>query len=634
MGLSELVGNVVTRYKANVDDHVRELKKLKGEERKRAEDLIKDNEKVSESLEGQIKTIGKIAVAVGAAYAAGKIAIESYRFALEESRLEQGAAGVSIDGLRKASAGLKSDMDLLRDAVKFKSAAFKLSQSDMEDLERAQRQLIRTGKDEQKVHEAINQALTKLSTEGLQELGINVQKAGLSMDDAKDRGQLFARVMEALHAESMKVNDAELTKQERMAQSGVAFTNATNDIKRAIAELVVSMAPLISKVAELVSAAAKLPGAVRGKVKDTTDMWKKGLNWSLDMIGIDEPYMDDDEGDTADNVGKTQALIRRAIRIDELRRAGKLDAAGNLASGMTEEGLQVGAAEVKPLADPNYKGKGARDSAAAKAASDAARLEAAQQALAWDQLKAHIGDWLRESQKAFNEQEEQRQQDAAGLEAWAGTQNSVLENLEAAWESMQEVGTRDQRYSKFTQSKLEQMFGPIEEFNRYAAAFGILQSAVTSAMDAWITGSESMGTAVKKAIGAGLKALAADLAIQALKHGAYAIGSLAFGDARGASLHGVAAAQFAAGSVAAAVAARAMGHGGTDYGKQSGAGGGAGSASPVGPRAPANNNAPAQSSVVYVVGDPFDTETNPRRRLSNAQKVLRSVSGNTAGGSY
>ena len=26
-------------------------------------------------------------------------------------------------------------------------------------------------------------------------------------------------------------------------------------------------------------------------------------------------------------------------------------------------------------------------------------------------------------------------------------------------------------------------------------------------------------------------------------------------------------------------------------------------------------------SVVYVVGDPFDTETNPRRRLDNARKL-------------
>jgi hypothetical protein len=168
--------------------------------------------------------------------------------------------------------------------------------------------------------------------------------------------------------------------------------------------------------------------------------------------------------------------------------------------------------------------------------------------------------------------------------------------------------------------------------DQYAAGFQLLTGAVTAAMDAWITGSESMGTAIKKAIGAGLKALAAELAMQALRHGAYALGSLAFGDVRGATAHGIAAAKFAAGAAVTAVVAREMGHGGTDYGKQPGTGG-AGAASPVAPRAPANSNS-GQQSIVYVVGDPFDTETNPRRRQNSARKLVESVGRSSMGGRY
>lgn len=55
---------------------------------------------------------------------------------------------------------------------------------------------------------------------------------------------------------------------------------------------------------------------------------------------------------------------------------------------------------------------------------------------------------------------------------------------------------------------------------------------------------ESLGLALKKALAAELANLAAEFHVQGIRHAAYALGSLAFGDFRGAALHGAASAAF------------------------------------------------------------------------------------------
>lgn len=87
-------------------------------------------------------------------------------------------------------------------------------------------------------------------------------------------------------------------------------------------------------------------------------------------------------------------------------------------------------------------------------------------------------------------------------------------------------------------------------------AFGTLEGGIRQGIVAWLLYGESLGKALKRALAESLAAVAADAAIQALKHGAYAIGSLAFGDARGAILHAKAAAAFALLAVGAGAGAR------------------------------------------------------------------------------
>jgi hypothetical protein len=176
---------------------------------------------------------------------------------------------------------------------------------------------------------------------------------------------------------------------------------------------------------------------------------------------------------------------------------------------------------------------------------------------------------------------------------------------------------------------LESTFGKIEDFNAYATAFGMLTGGVTAAMDAWITGSMSAGEAVKKFIGEALKGLASQMAVEALKHGAYAIGSAAFGDFRGAGQHAAAAAAFGSGAAAAAVAAKSLGGsagatasgGAASAGASGGGGKGASGASGGGSSEGSNDKRP----IVVVVGDHFSHMSNRQKAIYSQEAVDKAV---------
>lgn len=198
------------------------------------------------------------------------------------------------------------------------------------------------------------------------------------------------------------------------------------------------------------------------------------------------------------------------------------------------------------------------------------------------------------------------------------------------------AGTNDQRYTAFQREKresfLESAFGPIEEFDAYATAFETLSGGVSASMQAWITDSMSVGQAFKKFIGEALSTLSSQMAVEALKHGAYALGSLAFGDVRGAGQHAAAAAAFGFGATAAAVAARTMGKGGTQYGgTSSSAGASAGSGS--GASSGGASAGSGESTVInyYIVGDSY-AEDSPRMRQRNAERVVSLAEQRTSAG--
>jgi hypothetical protein len=113
------------------------------------------------------------------------------------------------------------------------------------------------------------------------------------------------------------------------------------------------------------------------------------------------------------------------------------------------------------------------------------------------------------------------------------------------------------------------------------ASFSVVSAGITAAVDAAISGSESIGRAVMKASAMALKAIAIEQTVRALAAGALAIGSIATGNPAGAAAFGKQAAMHAAAAAAAGIGSAALG---------SAAGGGGGVAS--GPSAaPGGGNA-------------------------------------------
>lgn len=122
-------------------------------------------------------------------------------------------------------------------------------------------------------------------------------------------------------------------------------------------------------------------------------------------------------------------------------------------------------------------------------------------------------------------------------------------------------------------SVLESIFGDPKEFDAYAAKFELLKSgldvftgALQSHFDAWVSGSETLGEAVKNIGKDVVSGLASQLQAYAISEGVQALISLAAGDLRGAGTHGAAAAAAEAGAVAVGAIARGFNGGGSSAG--------------------------------------------------------------------
>jgi len=216
-------------------------------------------------------------------------------------------------------------------------------------------------------------------------------------------------------------------------------------------------------------------------------------------------------------------------------------------------------------------------------------------------------------------------------------QRSLQEGMLADWGIDLEAQLRSKKPVREQSDQanfLEKHFGKIEEFDAYATAFGTLNNAVQSAMSAWISGSMSLGTAVKKGIGDALGGLAADLAGQSLRHFLYAGGSLAFGDVAGAGRHAAMGALFGAGAAATAATARKLGGSvAADMAAAKAVGGGAGSTSalPGGTSSSVGTGdsaSPGVTKETYVVAyaDVFAIGSE-RMRTRTAEQIVSRVTG-------
>lgn len=213
----------------------------------------------------------------------------------------------------------------------------------------------------------------------------------------------------------------------------------------------------------------------------------------------------------------------------------------------------------------------------------------------------------------------------------AGSKN---DDWTAAFSAMsQAVGafdeSRESEREANRQSRLEQLFGPIEDFDAYALGlstlgdvFGTLKNASTAAYDAMVTGSMSAGKAFKKAMAESIFALGRDMFVRSLQEGALGVASLALGPIGGASAakHFAAAGLFATGAAAAGAIASSLGVGGSSAGGAGASRGGGTSAG--GYRAVGDGGSGGGNRTVNVIMGGGLADESPR---SNARRVSRAV---------
>lgn len=583
---------------------------------------------------------------------------------IEHERLAMGSSAANMDRLKKASGGLRTQLDLMRDASKLMGGEFKVGQYQMEQIEGAMRSLISRGKEQSKVTEAITQAVTKLSTEGLQELGITVKTAGLSMDDAADKGEKYKRIMAAISEESQKVAGHQETQAEKAMKAGVAMQDASDKMKKAFGEIAAALLPIVMMIKDFVKDVAKLPkqGAtvLKSGLQGAEESGAFGFGMNVLGLGGAVPKPSDVWHDWDGN-GSYQDMWTGQIANSQRVRGARLS--GDANRQYEEQYVQYGKTMGKGFVDMlgsafgkdrvaralndvanaqgvnlAHKGKGERD----KLASDA---EAARKKKIEDQITDD--EFTRKQQGQAESLDEwltgvDADKRRADLEKWKedyAATNALVDDYKKLQREMYPEG-RDRAESK---AFLERIFGPIDDFNKYREAFSSMGIALSSlgkateifgnasgaAFGAWIDGSMSAGAAFKKSIGEQLKATAVSLMGTGVKEGVMALVSLAGQDYRGAALHGKASAAAFAGAAAVGVLAKAVGGGGAPA--AGAGGGGAGAASP-----PSGGYKPIEEErsgkhVVQIIGDPFDTETNPRIRQRNARRLFKAQIGSMGG---
>lgn len=189
------------------------------------------------------------------------------------------------------------------------------------------------------------------------------------------------------------------------------------------------------------------------------------------------------------------------------------------------------------------------------------------------------------------------------------------ERLDASIAAAKELMAHEEQ----DRSLLASVFGPIEEFDMYAAGFDLLKTASQSAFAAWIDGSMSAGEAFKKAAIDSLKANAVQLLGTGLTSVGTGIVHLAMGNPKGPG-------EIAAGAKAIAQAAvvgglaRSLGGGGGSTGASSGSSSNSYAAAGIGGGPQPTGNTGGTHNV-FIIGDPLGYES-PR---SQAQRVRRSL---------
>jgi hypothetical protein len=605
-----VISQILTVFKADTSDIKSKIKDLSGEQKKLAQEELKQAEQRNKGLEDWVKGIGKATVALGAVGAAGALAFKGIKAAGEEARLEMAAGAVNVDKLDQSFGGLVSRMDLLKFAAQGQRGELgrlKLSHDEMqrvlETVGKATTSLTRAGFDQDEVTQKLFGSVVKLKDEGLDDLG-------LKFEQGATQSETLSNMMTELNRVIGENSGLVETNADRVQKLSVAWDNAKQSFLSYIGATLDPDALREGK-GGLFDAANIATFGYAGTVLENRKTREANASGAARDAAMSDIGSSTDEngnyvgpvdpwsapaGPTITDYGKLQKTVGDAV--DTLKKRQE---------------------RAKKLADAAKKA-----SAEYAKAAEAMRAEREGRSILRSATYGGVTGTGKTASTSLGSAADSAQYNDYGVEQTLGMQIDQIETnrqkmLTDDWQKR--LGDQQAKKSSF----LESTFGTIDEFNAYHEAFSMLTGGVTTAMDAWISGSMSAGQAVKKFIAESLKALASQMAIEALKHAAYGIGSAAFGDYAGAAKHAQAAAAFGVAAIAAASAAKSMGGGAqATAAPPGGASGGAAQQGQGG-----SSGGPSTHTSIIVYGDNY-AEDSPRMRQLRAERLVKQATGSSA----
>jgi hypothetical protein len=608
---------IVIAVDAETRSAQRNMELLRAQQQHFAAEVIKGLEGQNKKLEESISKWAKIGAGIASlagAYAIAKAGIEEYHKAVE---LNQATQGVNIEKLQQAARGLKTTFELQTFAAKTNAGAFKLTNEQMQLAIKAMEVYEDRGFDAAKVTDAITDALIKADTKGLRSFGIQIFENGT-------KAEKFRAIIKALTKDVEEAGAATDAGADAWQRQGVTFADAMSRIKQSIGEIVIALTPLVELAARLVKHVAEGLGdnmsqadAARAQLANNEESilrsgdkgWEYRHRDSLRQAGYADAFTRPLGYAALTEAERGRMGLGLGVGFSGFTRGALAGAFGAEARRQNEIVAQEIALLQLEAEERAAKRRGGGRAAGDGTFADAIAGDDMARGLEWGGQFGAIGR-VTGAGGGFGV-------DLRGI--LRGTDPSLLD--------------AEGRYGAFShgrsQSRLAEMFGPIEEFNAYARGFEMLGGAMTSALDAWITGSMGAAAAFKQFIAESMRGLALEMAVQAIRHGAFALGSLAFGDVKGAATHGIAAAKFGAGALAAGIAAKALGAGGNGASSGAGAAAGPGSGAPA---AGAGGGAP--TTIIIATGNDF-SEDSPRARTHKARQLVRTAQAQAGrGGSF
>lgn len=638
----DLTKRVLMVYKADTASAQADIKKLSLTQKEHASALKKDLDAQNVGLEAQIGKYAKYAAQAAAAYGAIKVGLDSMEFFYERQELREKAQGHSIDDLKTATRGLRSETELLKLAQAANNGVMKASSGELVVLAQAMDVFEDRGHEATKVMADFHEFLQTGKAKALKDYGLQI-------DEARGSAAQFTQVMQQLGVVSKQQAAIETDARDKWDQSKIAMADTIAQLRESGGALVAEWQPALIGIADLLRKSAEGWGSIFQGIKDgiaslpewythakATEELNEKIKGQQIEIRRQHELMNETMAERARLDAELLDMERRialsfvSMMTPEWQQrmmgVGKFMGTGIAAGmqsgmskflgalGITSGVVHLDEKEMAAIAAEGEKAaaalKGGKGGGGPKVTIDieipdvsAMRAKYAKMTEEWERVQA-----------------EARSQSVADFQEFG-----FKADIGALPEAMQTASELQANYQQFnagrTQSVFREMFGDPEEINLYASGFSMLKDASVAAFQAVMTGSMSAGAAFKKMMASQMMTLASTMFGRSIYEAAAALGSLAGMDYRGAAAHGAAAAKYAAGAILLGSIAASMGGGG------SAATGGAGGNASVGPstRSAAvaqGDGAGSGRNISIIVGDDF-ADDSPRKRQQKAERLVK-----------